>query len=376
MAKDREMIRVAHPVFLGNEKKYVQECLDAMWISAAGRFVGAFEQEFARFCGVEHAIACNTGTGALHLALMALDVGAGDEVIVPTLTYVATANAVRYCGATPVFVDSEPRTMNLDPEKIEEAISPRTKGIVAVHIYGHPADLHPIQQIAARHKLFVLEDAAQAHGARYWDRIVGGIGDVAMFSFFGNKIVTTGEGGMVVTRDPDLAKRIRILRGQGMDPDRRYWFPEVGFNYRMTNIEAAIGLAQMERVDEHIKARREVSRLYDQYLKPYGEYLRLPFTEAWAQHAFWMYVILLNPNIALCRDSVMTRLAADGIETRPIYYPLHILPPYKMAAGSFPVAEGLARRGINLPTHGLLIEEDIAYVAARLGAICATLKPA
>jgi perosamine synthetase len=370
MTNDRKRIQVAHPAFLGNEKKYVQECLDTMWISSAGRFVPAFEQEFATFCGVEHAIACNTGTSALHLALLGLDVGAGDEVIVPSLTYVATANAVRYCGAEPVFIDSEPGSMNLDPGKIEEAITPRMKGIIAVHLYGHPANLEPIQKIAERHKLFLLEDAAQAHGARYQGRIVGGIGDAAVFSFFGNKIVTTGEGGMVTTGDAGLAAKIRRLRGQGMDPDRRYWFPQVGYNYRMTNIEAAIGLAQMEKVEAHLQARQQVSRLYNLYLRPYEEYIQLPIQEPWAQHAFWMYVIVLKPSVALCRDVVMEKLAAEGIETRPVYYPLHTLPPYNAGTRSLPVAEALARRGINLPTHALLTEEDIVYVARQLGAIC------
>ncbi|MGD1090980.1 MAG: DegT/DnrJ/EryC1/StrS family aminotransferase [Bryobacteraceae bacterium] len=370
MSNRQEKIFVAHPAFFGNEKKYVQECLDTMWISSAGRFVSCFEEEFARFCGVEYAIACDTGTSALHLALMGLNVGPGDEVIVPTLTFVATANAVRYCGAEPVFVDSEPRTMNLDPDKIEGAITPQTRGIVAVHLYGHPADLDPILDIAQRHNLFVLEDAAEAHGAKYRGRTVGAIGSAACFSFFGNKIVTTGEGGMVTTRNAAFAEKVRLLRGQGMDPQRRYWFPVVGYNYRMTNIQAAIGLAQMENIEQHLSARVRVSSLYYRYLKPYEQFIELPVEETWAHHAFWMYTVLLKPNVFMDRDLVMEKLAADGIETRPVFYPMHTLPPYCAGTRAFPVAERLSRWGISLPTHALLSEGDVAYIAKRLGAIC------
>ena len=216
-------IPVAAPALVGRELEYVTDCLESSWISSAGRYVERFEDAFGEFVGVEHAIACCNGTAALHLALLALGVGPGDEVIVPTLTFVATANAVRYCGAVPVFVDSEPETWNLDPGEIEERCTERTKGIIAVHLYGHPADLDAITTVARRRGLWVLEDAAEAHGARYRGRIVGSLSDCAVFSFYGNKIVTTGEGGMIVTRNGELAARLRILRGQGQDPSRRYW---------------------------------------------------------------------------------------------------------------------------------------------------------
>src|ERR1051326_1602149 len=212
---DRKTIPVSHPVLGGNEKRYVMECLESGWISSIGRFIGLFEDSFARYCETGHAIACNNGTTALHLALAGLGTGPGDEVIVPTLTYVATANAVRYCGARPVFADSEPCTMTIDPARIEERITPRTKGIVAVHLYGHPASMDPILEIARRHNLFIVEDAAEAHGALYRGRKAGSLADVATFSFYGNKIITTGEGGMLTTNDGARSARMPILRGQG-----------------------------------------------------------------------------------------------------------------------------------------------------------------
>ena len=372
MLNERREIQVARPAFLGNERKYVEECLETTWISSIGRFIGAFEHEFARLCGVRYAIACNTGTSAVHLALLGMNVGIGDQVIVPSLTFIATANAVRYCGAEPIFVDSEPRTMNLDPELIERAITPQTRGIVAVHLYGHPVDMDPIREIAARHSLFIIEDAAEAHGARYKGRFVGALSEVAAFSFFGNKILSTGEGGMVTTDDPDVAERVRLLRGQGMDPSRRYWFPEVGYNYRMTNIEAALGLAQVEKADEHFGARRRVSQWYYRHLGSCQELMQLPIEEKWAHHAFWMYTIVLRP--WLNRDSVMRGLAAKGIQTRPVFYPLHTLPPYRQAGQTLSCAESIAARGVSLPTHALLSEDDVIYVSENLAKICEKSK--
>ena len=254
-------IMVAEPTLGGNERKYVLDCLDTNWISSNGKYIGMLESAFAEFCGSKHAIACNNGTTSLHLALVAMGLEPGDEVIIPTVTYIATANCVRYCHATPVLVDVEPGTLNVDPAAIEKAITPKTKGIIPVHLYGYPADMDAINAIAQRHGLFVLEDAAEAHGATIGGRRVGSMGTAASFSFFGNKIVTTGEGGMLTTDDDDLAARMRLLRGQGMDPKRRYWFPVVGYNYRMTNIQAAIGLGQMERVSEKL-AKRQIGRAH------------------------------------------------------------------------------------------------------------------
>ena len=367
-SKSRKFIPVAHPVLAGNEKKYVNECLDEAWISSSGKFLGRFEASFAAFCRVPHAVACVNGTAGLHLALAAAGVAPGDEVIVPTLTYVSAPNVVRYCGARPVLADSEPRTMNLDPGRIEALITPRTRGIIVAHLYGHPADMEPICALARRHGLFVVEDAAEAHGAEYRGHRVGSLADMAVFSFFANKIVTTGEGGMVTTQSDHLNSRLRRLRGQGVDPERRYWFPEIGYNYRMTNIQAAIGLAQMENVDWHLARRREIAGWYDRHLAPLVGLVSLPVEEPWARHAFWMYTILLDGGID--RDAFMRALLEDGIETRPVFHPMHLMPPYREPDGTYPVAEDLSRRGVTLPTHGLLTEEDIAYIAGSAAKAC------
>jgi len=296
---------------------------------------------------------------------VALNLQPGDEVIVPTVTYIATANAVRYCGAVPVLADVCADTMNIDPADIERRITPRTRGIIPVHLYGHPADMDALDAIAKRHGLWVLEDAAEAHGAEIGGRRVGAIGDCAIFSFFGNKIVTTGEGGMVTTNDDELAKRLRLYRGQGVDPERRYWFPVVGYNYRMTNIQAAIGLAQMETVDAALAERRALARLYDEALAPMRNALLLPSERPGAHHVFWMYTVFLREGGEARRDAVMKALDADGIETRPVFYPMHVLPPYR-ESNAYPVADEWAQRGINLPTHQFLTPSDVGRIAASL----------
>lgn len=367
---DRKTIPVSHPVLGGNEKRYVMECLETGWISSIGRFIRLFEDGFARYCETGHAIACNNGTTALHLALAGLGTGPGDEIIVPTLTYIATANAVRYCGATPVLADSEPRTMAIDAARLEELITPRTKGILVVHLYGHPADMDPILEIAGRHGLFVVEDAAEAHGALYRGRKVGSLGQCATFSFYGNKIITTGEGGMVTTSDTALGDRMRILRGQGMDPQRRYWFPMVGYNYRMTNIAAALGLAQLEQIGQFLEQRQEIVAWYRRELASVAGFIELPSEQSWARHAYWSYVIVLRESVRLHRDDFMKRLEADGIETRPVFYPMHVMPPYLDSSGRYPVADRISSRGISLPMHGLLTEEDVVYIAGRVGKWC------
>ena len=360
-----ERIFVAEPMLAGNERAYVLDCLDSTWISSAGKYIERFEQAFADYCGTRHAIATNNGTTALHLALVVLGLKPGDEVIIPTVTYIATANAVRYCGATPVLCDVLEGTMNLDPAKIEELITPRTRGIIPVHLYGHPAAMTEVNQVAGKHGLWILEDAAEAHGAEVDGRRVGGLGTMATFSFFGNKIITTGEGGMITTDDDELAKALRLYRGQGMDPQRRYWFPVIGYNYRMTNIQAAIGLAQMEQIGEALSDRQQVADWYNELLAPLANELVLPRPESWARQVFWMYNIFLREGDAERRDAVMAHLDAQGIETRPVFYPMHVLPPYREDS-RYPVADLWAQRGINLPTHRRLRKDQIERIAAAL----------
>jgi perosamine synthetase len=355
------MIPVYRPFVGDREKEYVNEALDSTWISSKGKFLDRFEAEFAAFAGVGHGIGTANGTVSLHLALAALGIGRGDEVIVPTFTYVASVNAIAYTGAQPVFVDSDPVTWNLDPNLLEAAITPRTRAIEAVHLYGHPADMDPISEIAARHGLPVIEDAAEAHGATYKGRPVGSLGTVASFSFYGNKIVTTGEGGMLVTDDPDLAARARHLRGQGVSPVRTYWHDVLGFNYRMTNIAAAIGCAQLERVEETLAAKREIAAWYRTRLEGVPG-VGLQADAAWASPVYWMVSVLVDPEI---RDGVIDHLAARGIESRPFFFPAHTLPMYP-SREAFPVAERLGASGINLPSWPGLSEAQVDEVTTAL----------
>ena len=358
-------ISVAQPKLAGNEKKYVMDCLDTSWISSNGKYISAFEESFAKFCDVKNAVATNNGTTALHLALVALGLEPGDEVLIPTVTYIATANAVRYCGGVPVLVDVCAETMNIDPSKIEEKITSRTKGIMPVHLYGHPSEMQAILEIAKRRSLFVLEDAAEAHGAQCDGKRVGSFGDCATFSFFGNKIVTTGEGGMVTTNDDQLAAKLRLYRGQGMDLNRRYWFPVIGYNYRMTNIQAAIGLAQMETVETAIAERARLASWYNSALASLSDKIVLPKQANWAKQVFWMYNTFLRAGGEEQRDAVMQKLDLAGIETRPVFYPMHVMPPYKEHA-SYPVADTWAQRGINLPTHQFVTKEDVQRIAREI----------
>ena len=362
MKVNEKRISVASPLLNGNERNYVLDCLDTGWISSVGSYISRFEKGFAEFCNVKHAMSCSNGTVALHLAFLAYGIGPGDEVLVPTLTYIASANAVTYCGAKPVFLDSELSTWNLDPQEIEKKITPRTKAIMVVHLYGHPVDMDPVLEIAKKHKLLVVEDAAEAHGAFYKNRRIGSLGDIATFSFFGNKTITTGEGGMVLTQNDQIAEKIRLLKGQGMDPNRRYWFPIVGYNYRMTNIQAAIGLGQLEKIEWHLSRRREIASTYNHLFKGLEKWITLPREADWARSTYWMYSILLKPNVKCGRDELMRLLDADGIETRPIFYPMHQLPPYLEPHAHYPIAEGISAQGLNLPTHNLLTLEDLTYV--------------
>ncbi len=363
-----QKIPVARPRIGQRERELVEDCLRSGWISSLGRYIGEFEESFAGFCGVGYGVAVMNGTAALHLALLALGIGPGDEVLVPSLTFVATANAVTYTGARPVFVDSEPATGNLDPADLERRLTPACRAVVAAHLYGHPADMAAIRDWTRARGLALIEDAAEAHGAQVrlgqaWHR-VGSLGDVACFSFYGNKIVTTGEGGMLVTDREDIARRARSLRDHGMSPERVYWHPEVGYNYRMTNLQAAIGLGQLERVEEILAGKREVARLYQEGLAGIAG-LRLPRELAWARSVFWMYSPLVEDEFPLDRDRLRQALDERGIDTRPFFHPLHTLPPYRQGV-ELPVCQDLARRGINLPSGPDISPDEIAQVCTAL----------
>ncbi len=342
---------VTQPSLGGNELKYVSDCIATSWISSQGSYVSQFEQAFANFHGVREALTVSNGTTALHLALVALGIGPGDEVIVPDLTFAASANVVIHCGATPVLADVTRGTWTLDPAEFARKITPRTRAVMPVHLYGHPCDMDPIMEIARQHGLRVVEDCAEALGAKYKGRLVGTIGDAGCFSFFANKVITTGEGGMVFTSDPALHRRMQILRDHGMEKGRRYWHVEAGFNYRMTNIQAAIGLAQMERIDFFLGRHREISRHYTERLRGLPG-ITLPPAEPWADAICWLYSIVLDEAQAgLNRDRLVRELAQHGVETRNLFFPLHLQPPYPQAPDAeYPVSTWLSARGLSLPT--------------------------
>ena len=360
-------IPVYEPWLGARETEYVLEAIQSGWISSLGRFVGAFEEQFAAFCGAAHGICTSNGTTALHLALHALGIGAGDEVIVPSLTFVATANAVHYTGARPVFADVDPVTWTIRPDEIERLVGPRTKAILPVHLYGHMADMVAIRTLAEGHGLVILEDAAEAHGAAIGDKRAGTWGDLAAFSFFGNKIITTGEGGMLTTADAHLAARCRQLRDHGMPPDRRYWHDEVGFNYRMTNLQAAVGVAQMERIEEFIRRKRALAALYRQELMDVPG-VTLPVEMPGTTNVYWMVSILIDPPFPLNRDELVPALRSRGIDSRPFFHPLDTLPPY-FSATPCAVAVSLGQRGLNLPSSPRLEDEQVRYICRTIRAI-------
>ena len=364
MSKKLPFIPVAEPLLGEQELAYVVDCVKSGWVSSLGKYVRDFEDRFAGYCGVDYGVATFNGTVALHLLAATLGLGPGDEVIMPSLTFVATANAIRYTGASPVFVDSEYHTWNIDPEAVTAAITPRTRAIIAVHLYGHPADMDPLRASADKHGLLLLEDAAEAHGAYYKGRRVGSLGDAAIFSFYGNKIITTGEGGIIVTGNKDWAGRAFFLENQGRFPDNPYWHPELAFNYRMTNIQAAIGLAQLERIDEMLAIRRRNAAHYSQRLADMPG-LGLPPQMDWAENVFWMYSVIVQDEFGLGRDELRTRLRDAGIDTRPFFYPVHTLPMYNTGQ-SLPAAEDLGRRGLNLPSGATLTADQIDYVCDTL----------
>lgn len=379
------MIPVCKPWLPGNERKYVLDTIDTNWISSAGSYIKRFEEGFANFCGVEYAVCCSSGFAALHLACAALGLKEGDEVIVPTFTMIACTNAIILTGAKPVFVDSDKETYNINADKIEEKITKNTKAIMVVHIYGHPCDMDKIMKIAKRHNLYVIEDCAEAHGAEYKGKKVGSFGDVGCFSFYSNKILTTGEGGMCVTNDPKLEEEISALKAHYLKSGRssgtgylkstaqKFVHEKVGFNYRMTNIQAAIGLAQVENAKMLVEARRSVGIRYNKQLKGIKG-LILPVERDYAKNVYWMYGVVLSDEIKLTKEEVIQKLEEKGIDTRSFFVPLHLQPAYTNRTvknspdcnGKFPIAEKIGERGFYLPSSSNITDEDIKQVSEAL----------
>jgi perosamine synthetase len=350
------------PSLNGNETRYVLECLETRWISGRGKFVTEFERQFASKIGGGYALATCNGTAALHLAIAALGIGPGDEVIVPTLTYIASVNAIAYVGATPVFADCLRDTWQIDPADVASRITSKTKAIMIVHLYGQPCDMDRLMAISRRHGLLIIEDCAEAFGARHGGRSVALFGDIAAFSFFGNKTITTGEGGMVFSRDAALIDRCRRLRGQGLVPGREYWHDRIGYTYRISNIAAAIGLAQLERSDQLLSLKRQLAEKYFKKLShlPLEFHREVPGTV----HSYWMVSALARSDAE--RDALRNYLAGAGIETRPLFNPVHAMGIYQHAFDGKTRAEEIAARGLNLPSWPDMNEDEFNLVATAI----------
>lgn len=357
-------IPVAQPELGGNELAYVSDCIKTGWISSKGKYVKTFEENFAQYINSSNAIAVSNGTVALHLALVALGIGPGDEVLVPDLTFAATANAVIYTGATPVLVDINMDSLCIDPLAAAEALTSKTRAIIPVHLYGHPSDMNAITELASKYSLYIIEDCAEALGTCYNGKHVGTFGDAAIFSFFGNKTITTGEGGMVNFKDSHIHKKAIMLRDHGMDPERRYWHTEVGFNYRMTNIQAAIGVAQLERIDDFISKKRWVASQYYQQLENIPS-IKLPGEYGNVFSSYWLFTIELLGELASDRDELLRRLSLNGIEARRVFVPLHEMPPYHKyirSEGGFSVSSKISNASISLPSSATISEAEIEAV--------------
>jgi perosamine synthetase len=373
------MIPVNEPLLGKQEMENAMECLRTGWISSAGKFLEAFEEAWASYCGMRYGVAVSNGTTALQVAIACVGLEPGDEVILPTFTIISCAQAVTYNGGIPVLVDSDPRTWCMDIRQISAKITPRTRVIMPVHIYGHPVDMDPILALAEQHGLEVVEDAAEAHGAEYlsrrttangtWHRC-GGMGDISVFSFYANKLVTTGEGGMVLTNDPKIAKRARSLRNLCFRPEKRFYHTELGYNFRLTNLQAAVGLAQIERMPEIVSKKRRIGETYTRRLERIPG-ITLPVEELWARQVYWMYGLVLDESTGLDATDFGRLLRDEGVETRPFFLGMHEQPVFidrgLFRGERYPVAERLARQGLYLPS-------GLALTEAQLDEVCRAVE--
>jgi perosamine synthetase len=369
-----EQIAVCEPLIAGRELEYVTDAIKTGWISSSGGYVEKFERAFAEYLGVRHAVTTTSGTAALHLALVAAGVGPGDEVLIPAFTMIATAAAVCYTGATPVLVDADPISWNIDPAQVAQKLGPRSKALLPVHVYGHSCDMDALARATAARKLLVIEDAAEAIGSEYRGRRCGALGDVACFSFFANKLITTGEGGMVVTDDADLADKLRYFKNLAFPRTgpRRYFHEDIGFNYRMPNLLAAFGLGQLERVDANLANRRRNAATYNALLAGQRG-LTTPAEADYTLNSYWMYGILIEDDFGLTRDEVVSALSAAKIETRTFFISMHRQPALAKygcdVGGEYPVTDQLARKGLYLPSGSGLTQAQVERVANTLLAL-------
>jgi len=351
----------------GKEEDYTRDCIRTGWISSEGPYVKKFEQAWADYCSMSEGVAVSSGTAALHVALKCLPLEPGDEVILPSFTIISCATAIIEAGAKPVLVDCIADTWTMSTDAIGEKITPRTRAIMVVHIYGHPVDMEPVHALAKKHDLFIIEDAAEAHGAEYRGRRCGGLADISIFSFYANKIITTGEGGMLLTDNPKFAERARSLRNLCFRTDRRFLHTEIGYVYRMTNIQAAIGLAQTERVETFVDKKRDVARVYNECLGDLAG-LQLPVEKDWAKNVYWMYGVVLADDLGLAADEMALELKARNIDTRAFFLGLHEQPVLNdlglFIGESYPVTERIARQGFYLPS-GLQLTKDQQQTVCR-----------
>lgn len=364
----KERIPVNEPIVLEKDGEYAAEAVKSGWISSEGKFINQFESQFAAYVSRSNGISVNNGTNALILAIRALNLPEGSEVIIPSFTIISCALACIYNNLIPVFVDSEKDTWNIDISKIEEKITQKTKAIMPVHIYGHPVDMDAITAISKKHQLWVIEDFAEAIGSEYKGRKCGGFGNISCVSFYANKTITTGEGGMCLTDDNGLAEKLRQLKNLAFIPEKRFVHFELGFNFRLTNVQAAIGIAQLERIEDHVKKKVWIGKTYNERLVPLQEkgVVQLPVEKTWAKNTYWMYGIVLNPKNSLNAEMAMKKMSDFGIQTRPFFYPLHKQPAFEkfdwFKKDSLPVSEKLYEYGLYLPTGLSLTEKQLDYV--------------
>ncbi|MDA2909512.1 DegT/DnrJ/EryC1/StrS family aminotransferase [Nitrospiraceae bacterium AH_259_D15_M11_P09] len=358
------MIPIFAPVFKERERDLLLECIDTGWISSQGRFIPYFEEQFAAWNGMRYGVATSSCTTALHLVLVSLGIGPGDEVLCPDLTFIAPANMIRLAGLKPVFVDVEEPGWGLNPEHLEHKVNPRTRAVMVVHPLGHAADMDPIMELAREHGLKVIEDVAEAPGAEYKGRRVGTFGDASCYSFFANKIMTTGEGGIILTNDPELNEWLRIYRDHGMSRKERYVPIAAGFNYRMTNMQAAVGVAQMERLDEILQVRARQAEVYKGVFADNPRAVWRPVAE-WCRPVHWMATITLRDASLRLRDPLLAHMREKGIDCRQMVYPVHMAEPYKEVNDpeEFPVSTSVSLRSLHLPSSLGLKPEEIKYIA-------------
>lgn len=368
------MIPVSEPLLNEQASKYVEECLQTNWVSSEGRFIQEFESKWANYCGMDYGVAVSNGTTALQVAVACLGLKPGDEVIMPTFTIISCALAIVEVGALPVLVDSDPRTWCMNVGQIEEKVTPRTRAIMPVHMYGHPVDMDPIRELARKYNLIIIEDAAEAHGAEYKGQKVGGIGDLSCFSFYANKIITTGEGGMVLAKSAEHAEKLRSLRNLCFQKDRRFFHTELGHNYRLTNLQAAIGLSQVEKIEEHVAKKRWMGKLYTERLHDLSQ-ISLPVEEPWAKNVYWMYCVVLANDVKYDAVEFAHRLREKGIDTRPFFIGMHEQPVFQKLGmfkmEQYPVAELIARRGLYLPSGLTLTETQLDQVCDAVRSVLA-----